>query len=498
MPSHFPTLQPLQAAAMIRDGQQVALSGFTAAGTPTAVPRALATHAKSEHAAGRPFRIRLLTGASAGLADDLLAEANAISWRAPFQGSRLLREQINRGEVDFSDLHLSHVPQYVEFGFAGTIDWAIVQATDVTPDGRVYLTSGVGITPTILKHARRVIIELDAASTPRLSEMHDIAMLPPPPDRAPIAIMHPMHRIGVPYATVDPSRIAGVVHTNEPVFAPPFEPPGENSSRIAEHILRFLTEEIRSGRLPADMLPVQAGVGNVSNAVISAIGASSDLPDFTMFTEVMQDSQVELIESGRIRGVSTCAFNLSEAAHSRLISEIDFFAPRIILRPQEFSNNPGVIRRLGVLAINTVLEFDIYGCANSTHVGGTAMMNGIGGSGDFTRNAYLPIFIAPSTAKGGAISAVVPMVPHVDHTEHSTQIFVTEQGLADVRGLGPIQRAQRIIDCCAHPMYRDTLHKYLRDAKPGHQRHDLARVFDMHQNFTRTGHMLGESRPSGR
>jgi acetyl-CoA hydrolase len=358
----------------------------------------------------------------------------------------------------------------------------------------VYLTAGVGITPTILKHARRIIIELDSASTPRLSEMHDIAMLPPPPDRGPIAIMHAMHRIGVPYATVDPSKIVGVVHTDEPTYASPFDSPTETCSRIGQHILAFLADEIRSGRLPPEMLPVQAGVGNVSNAVVATIGASTDLPDFTMFTEVMQDSQVDLLESGRIRGVSTCALMLSEPAQRRLLGDIDFFAPRIVLRPQEFSNNPGVIRRLGVVAINTVLEFDIYGCANSTHVNGTTMMNGIGGSGDFARNAYLPIFMSPSTAKGGAISAIVPMVPHVDHTEHSTQVFVTEQGLADVRGLGPTERAERIIDRCAHPAYRSALHKYVRDAKGGHQRHDLATAFGFHRNFMETGHMLGEGR----
>ena len=81
-------------------------------------------------------------------------------------------------------------------------------------------------------------------------------------------------------------------------------------------------------------------------------------------------------------------------------------------------------------------------------------MNGIGGSGDFARNAYSPIFLSPSTAKGGAISCIVPMVSHVDHTEHDVHVIVTEQGLADLRGLAPRRRAQQIIDHCAHPVYR--------------------------------------------
>jgi succinyl-CoA:acetate CoA-transferase len=95
-----------------------------------------------------------------------------------------------------------------------------------------------------------------------------------------------------------------------------------------------------------------------------------------------------------------------------------------VLRPQEISNHPEVIRRLGLITINTALECDIYGNVNSTHVGGTHMMNGIGGSGDFARNAHLSVFVTKSIAKNGAISSIVPMVTHVDHTEHDTDIIV--------------------------------------------------------------------------
>ncbi len=69
---------------------------------------------------------------------------------------------------------------------------------------------------------------------------------------------------------------------------------------------------------------------------------------------------------------------------------------------------------------------DIYGNVNSTNIMGSKMMNGIGGSGDFTRNAYLSIFVTSSIAKNRDISCVVPMVSHVDHTEHDVQVIVTE------------------------------------------------------------------------
>jgi acyl-CoA hydrolase len=117
-------------------------------------------------------------------------------------------------------------------------------------------------------------------------------------------------------------------------------------------------------------------------------------------------------------------------------------------------------------------------------------MNGIGGSGDFARNAYLSIFMCPSAAKGGKISTLVPMCTHVDHNEHSVQVIVTEQGLADLRGLAPAERAHLLIERCAHPSYRDYLHRYLREAGKGHINHDLSRCFELHQNLLRTGSML--------
>src|SRR5690625_5970183 len=76
------------------------------------------------------------------------------------------------------------------------------------------------------------------------------------------------------------------------------------------------------------------------------------------------------------------------------------------------------------------------------------MMNGIGGSGDFARNARLAIFVTKSLAKGGDISSIVPFVTHVDHTEHDVDVIVTEQGYADIRGLAPVQRAEKIIENC--------------------------------------------------
>jgi succinate CoA transferase len=489
--NEFPRLTPEEAAAMIPHAALVGFSGFTPAGAAKAVPRAMAARAKSAHAAGRPMQYRVLTGASTGAAlDDALAEAEAVSWRAPYQSSRAMRRCINEQHTEFVDMHLSHLPQMVEFGFFGNLDFAVVEAVDVVHDGRVYLSTSVGASPTFLRHADKVIIEVNARHSKRLIEMHDNYVLPLPPNRSHIPIDHPLQKIGAPFAHVDPARVVGVVETNESDGVAPFDPPDACSRQIAEHVLRFLLNEMAAGRIPREFLPLQSGVGNVANAVMAGLGQSDDVPPFLMYSEVFQDALVDLMAAGRLRGASTTSLTLSEPKLAQVYDNMDFFAPKIVLRPQELSNNPGVVRRLGVIAINTVLEMDVFGCANSTHVCGSQLMNGIGGSGDFTRNAYLSLLVAPSVAKNGAISAVVPMVTHVDHNEHSVQVLVTEQGLADLRGLGPMERARTIIDRCAHPMYREYLHDYVNAAPMGHIRHDLRRCFELHQNFLESGSML--------
>ncbi len=488
----FPPLTPDEAAAHISNGHTVGFSGFTPAGAAKLVPQALAARARDEHRAGRPFKIRVITGASTGDLDDDLADAEAISWRAPYQSSAKLRAQINSGAVEFVDMHLSHVPQALLFGFFGEIDVAVVEATEVTRDGRVFLTTSVGLSPTLLHSAKKIIIEVNRRHSPRLREMTDIALLPPPPHRLPIPILDPLAKIGVPYAQVDVAKIVGVVEHSAPDAVSPFAPADLPSQRIADQVVRFLVQELRAGRIPPEFLPLQAGVGNVSNAVMAELGAHPDIPDFVMFTEVFQDSLVELMEQGRLLGASSSALTVTDAVIQRVYDNFDFFGPRLVLRPQELSNNPGVIRRFGVISINTALEIDIYGHANSTHVAGTHMMNGIGGSGDFTRNSYVSIFMCPSVAKAGRISAIVPMASHVDHNEHSVQVVVTDQGLADLRGLGPAARAERIIDNCAHPAYRPYLHHYLERSRVGHIRHDLATCFELHRNLIETGQMLPE------
>lgn len=487
----YPMISAQEAAAMIPDGASVGFSGFTPAGAAKVVPRALAEKAKALHAEGKPYKLRVLTGASTGEAcDEALAQADAISWRTPYQTSRTLRKQLNNGQVSFVDMHLSHMPQMLLEGFFGKLDYAVVEITDVTADGRVYLSTSVGASPTFLQCADKIILEINRYHSPRLSQVMDIATLPMPPHRSPVAIYHPMQKLGWPYVGVDPKKIVGVVESNEPDGVAPFTTPDQTSSKIADNVINFILKEMEAKRIPPEFLPIQSGVGNIANAVMSNLGKSDKVPPFHMYTEVMQDSVVDLMRQGLVEGVSTTALTLSDEKMQEVYKDFDFFASRILLRPQEYSNNPGIVRRLGVITTNTALEVDIYGHVNSTHVSGTQMMNGIGGSADFTRNAYLSIFMCPSVAKGGKISTIVPMVSHVDHSEHSVQVVITDQGVADLRGLSPNERARVLIDHCAHPAYRPYLWDYVNSCPQGHIRHNFDRVFELHQNLIKNGQML--------
>jgi succinyl-CoA:acetate CoA-transferase len=291
-------------------------------------------------------------------------------------------------------------------------------------------------------------------------------------------------------------KVIAVVHTDSPDRSSPFKAPDANSKKIAGNILDFLGNEVKKGRFPASLLPLQSGVGNIANAVLYGL-EEGPFNGLTAYTEVIQDGLVSLLRSGKMTCASATAFSLSPEGTAEFIPKIGEFRDRIVLRSQEISNHPGIIRRLGVIAMNGMIEADIYGNVNSTHIMGSSIMNGIGGSGDFARNGFMSIFMAPSTAKNGTISSIVPMVSHVDHTEHDVSVVVTEQGLADLRGLSPTQRAKLVIEKCSHPDYRAELLDYYNRASSlsngKHTPHLLTESLSWHSRYLRTGHMLRQA-----
>ena len=454
------------AAALIQHGDQIGMSGFTGSGYPKAVPMALARRIADANLRGNKFQVSIFTGASTGPElDGALAMAGGIHLRLPYQSDPETRKRINAGEMEYMDIHLSHVAQFVEYGFLGKLDLALIEVTAVLEDGRLVPSSSLGNNKTWIEQAERVIIEVNSWQPLALEGMHDIYYgLQPPPHRQPIPLTYANQRIGSAYLEVPPEKVVAVVLTDSPDRNSAFKAPDQSSRRIAGHILEFFAWEVQKGRMPATLLPLQSGVGNIANAVLFGL-EEGPFTGLTSYTEVIQDGMIRLLNSGKLVAASATAFSLSPEMLDEVNRDMANYHKQIVLRPQEISNHPEIIRRLGVIAMNGMIEADIYGNVNSTHVMGSRIQNGIGGSGDFARNGYLSIFMAPSSAQKGTISTIVPMVSHVDHTEHDVQVVVTENGLADLRGLSPRQRAHLIIEKCANADYKPELIDYLNRAE---------------------------------
>ncbi len=477
-----------EVAAFIKPGMSIGMSGFTASAYPKAIPLALAERMKKE-----PFTVDIWTGASTGPElDDTLAAVHGIKRRLPYQTDAILRGEINNGSVDYLDLHLSESAQLARVGYLGKLDIAIVEAVAITEEGNIIPSTSLGNAASYVQQADIVIVEVNTTQPLELEGMHDVYVPLDPPHRLPIPIVKADDRVGTPFIPCTPDKIKYIVPCDIKDHTRDLAPIDENSKKMSQFTLEFLNAEIKAGRMPKNLLPLQSGVGNVANAVMAGF-VDSDLEDLTVYTEVIQDGMLDLIDANKLNFASGTAFSPSPAGMERFYKDVEKYKKYLLLRPQEISNSPEVVHRLGVIAMNTALEVDIYGNVNSTHVTGTKMMNGIGGSGDFARNAFLTIFYTPSVAKNGAISSVVPMCSHVDHTEHDVDVIITEQGIADLRGLAPRARALEIINNCVHPDYKPVLLDYYNRAveatKHAHTPHIIKEALSFHEKFIETKSM---------
>ena len=482
---HSKIMSAERAAQFIRTGMVLGVSGFTSVNYPKAVPTALA---ESGHARD----LTVCVGAAVGdEIDGRLVRDGLMTRRFGHQSNGDLRSAVNQGKVLFSDVHISHLPTNMNQQAGLKVDVAIVECVAVTEEG-LYLGGSGGSADAAVRNASQVIVEINETLPMGYVGMHDIFEVGLPPHARIIPVTRPDERIGTPFIPCPPEKIAAIVLTDREDPPQKFKPSTAATEQIGANVVKFLQGEIAAGRLPENPGPIQSGVGSVGNAVLAGLEAGG-FRNLQMYTEVMQDSAFTLIEKGVFDFVSTSSIALTAESRERFYRNIDAFRDRIIVRPNEVSNHPEVIRRLGVIALNTPIEVDIYGNVNSTHIMGTKMMNGIGGSGDFTRNARISIFATESVAKGGLISCIVPMVSHVDQTEHDVAVIVTEQGIADLRWKTPTERAELLIEHCAHPDYRPMLRDYferaLRTSAGKHTPHDLREALSWHQRFLDTGSM---------
>jgi succinyl-CoA:acetate CoA-transferase len=484
---HDKIMSAEQAAELISDGMTVGMSGFTRAGEAKAVPAALAARALRS-----PLKISLMTGASLGNdLDKKLTEAGVLARRMPFQVDNTLRKAINNGQVMFIDQHLSETVEQLRNHQLRLPDLAVIEAVAITEQGHIVPTTSVGNSASFAIFAKQIIVEINTSHNANLEGLHDIYIPSYRPSRTPLPLVKVNDRIGSTAIPIDPAKIVGIVFTQQTDSPSTVTPPDAETAAIASHLVAFFEQEVAAGRLAPNLGPLQAGIGNIANAVMCGL-LNSSFENLQMYSEVLQDSTFDLLDAGKLQFASGSSITLSERRNKDVFSNLERYKDKLVLRPQEISNHPELVRRLGIIAINTALEFDIYGNVNSTHVCGTKMMNGIGGSGDFARNAHLAIFVTKATAKNGAISSVVPFVSHVDHTEHDVDILVTEHGQADLRGLAPRERARVVIEHCADPMYKAALQDYFDRAcaKGGHTPHLLAEALSWHQKLEQQGTML--------
>lgn len=508
---YAPYLQKLRTGAecveLFKHGQYLGWSGFTGVGAPKVVPTALADHVEANNLQGK-LAFNLFVGASAGPEESRWATNDMLLRRSPHQVGKPIAAAINDGRTQFFDKHLSMFPQDLTYGFYtkqkenDLLDYTIIEATAITEDGSIIPGPAVGASPEMISVSEKVIIEVNT-KTPSFEGLHDIDMPVNPPFRQPYPHTSADFRTGVQSISVDPSKVVAIVESTTGDKVPANTPSDQMSKNIAGHLIEFLEHEVAQGRLPANLHPLQSGIGNIANAVVEGL-AQSNFKNLSVWTEVLQDSFLDFFESGSLDFATATSIRLTEPGFERLFSNWDLFSKKLCLRSQVVSNSPEIIRRLGVIAMNTPVEVDIYSHANSTNVMGSRMLNGLGGSGDFLRNAKLSVMHTPSARPSKTdptgVSCIVPFATHVDQTEHDLDVIVTDQGLADLRGMSPRERAQEIISKTAHPDYRDQLQDYLdratfaaKKAKSLHEPHILKDAFKMHINFQEKGTMKLES-----
>ncbi|KAG8164027.1 hypothetical protein KVR01_005945 [Diaporthe batatas] len=489
---HFPT------------GSYIGWSGFTGVGYPKKMPTYLADHVEKNNLQGK-LRYSLFVGASSGAeTENRWAGLDMIERRSPHQVGKAIAKGINNGSINFFDKHLSMFPVDLVYGFYTKdkpnkkLDVVVVEATDILEDGSIVPGASVGATPELVQMADKIIIEVNT-SIPSFEGLHDITMTDLPPKRKPYLIMGVEDRIGTTSIPIDPEKVVGVLHSDYRDQTAPNTPADEGSQKIADHIIEFWTHEVKHGRLPESLLPIQSGIGNIANAVVGGLN-DSNFKNLKVWTEVIQDTFLDLFDSGKLDFATATSVRFSPDGFKRFYDNWEAYHNKLLLRSQQVSNSPEIIRRLGVIGMNTPVEVDIYAHANSTCVLGSRMLNGLGGSADFLRSSKYSIMHTPSTRPSKTdphgVSCIVPMCTHVDQTEHDLDVVVTEAGLADVRGLSPRERARVIIDKCAHEIYRPILKEYFEKAEweclrkgMGHEPHLLWNSFDMHKALVEEGSM---------
>jgi succinyl-CoA:acetate CoA-transferase len=467
-----------QAARLIESGMTIGVSGF-ATGFPYAVLMAMCEP-------GGPRGLTVLGGAI-GSEEPFPSMTNTgvMTRFYGWQRCRELRYKLNHGEVGFIDVHLGQFAGKIRKGDYGKLDFSVIQCMKIREDGGLVPALAAGIVNALVECSEKIIVELNTSLSAELEGIHDFGLNPEK------RLVSMLDRLGDDFLPCPPEKLAAVVITDDVEERLPTRDTNEIYEGIAASVIRCLRRETESGRLPKDFT-LQVGTGGVANAVLQGL-REGGFKGLSMFTEILSDSALDFLDSGVFKEATTTALDLSPEALDRVTANLQTYKSKLVIRPLDVTNNAKRIDDMGLVGMNTVVEADIYGNVNSTHVTGTNMISGLGGSNDFSRSCKLSIFITPSTAKNGNISCIVPMVTHHDSTEHDTDIIATEYGFADLRGKTPKERALLIIENCAHPDYRGLLRDYFGEAckatRGAHTPHILHKAFAFQERLARLGTM---------
>ena len=478
---------PREAAALIKDGMTVAFGGYTPSGYPKVIARELVERKEK----GEIFKINVISGANTGPEiDDALGQAELINRRSPLQGSRVLGNSINKGFVKYIEVPLNKMPKTVKLGLLGKVDVAVIEAIAINEEGYIIPGPSVGMDPVFAECADVVIVEINSAQLPELEGMHDIYISDLPPYKKPVPLTYTNQKIGQPFIKINPDKIKCIVASDIPDCASEFAKEDQTTQKLAQNLLNFLELEVASKRMPR-LLPLQSGLGNTANAIVKAF-EKSNFKDLEFYCGILQEANIELIATGKVKAASGGSFTSSPVAMDLIRKNPELYREVMVLRSSDISNNAEIISRLGLITLNNAIELDIYGNANTSHIAGNKVVNGIGGGASFAQNAFLSIMLLPSISKGGDISTIVPMVTHNDISEHDLDIIVTENGVADLRGKDPLERAKCIIENCASEIYRKQLGNYLQKSiknAGGHQPILLEEAFSWYRRLKETGSM---------
>lgn len=473
---------PEQAAGLIPEHGVVAASGYTAAGDPKATLLALAARGR----AGEIHKIDLITAAQlSGEVENALAEAGILDRRAPFTVSGAVRRLANLRQIRYVEAAMGKMPRVFAAGSFGVPDVAVVEAMGLDEDGRMIPTTSVGMTQLMCQKAGRIIVELNTAQPELLCGVHDVYESP---CHTGAVLRSAGERVGRPWIQVDLNKVEAVVFSHQTdAPAAPAEP-DETERAVCEQLMGFLERTFPGQRLP----PIQTGIGSLSKAILAGFRGSR-YRDLTFFCGALQAEMVGLLAEGKAEVLS----GGSVPTDPETLELLRGFGPglreRLVLRSMEVCNGSAAVGGLGVLALNTGIEMDLFGNVNSSHIGGTRLVNGIGGGAAFAANAGLSVMLMPSTRKEGRISCFVPHTPHVDVIHHDVDVVISEYGVADLRGLDDVECARLILQNCAHPDYRAGLEQSLERALAGGGHHPLSLdgAFAWQEQFLRSGTMPG-------